>query len=96
MIRTGSHNAQEAWWRRIVTVHGRDRKSQCTGHDLPVHVGSPLRFMPWGRSLWAILILQSSVCQIGGPVVQTSGSLYGGTTRFNSRANSFLLLLMIL
>ena len=27
---------------------------------------------------------QSSVCQIGGPVVRTSGSLYGGITGFNS------------
>ena len=29
------------------------------------------------------------MCQIGGPVVRTSGSLYGGATGFNSRADSF-------
>ena len=34
--------------------------------------------------------LQSSVCEFGGPVVRTSGSLHGGTTGFNSRADSFL------
>jgi hypothetical protein len=33
---------------------------------------------------------QSSVCQIGGHVVRTSGSLYGGATGFNSQAYSLL------
>jgi hypothetical protein len=37
-----------------------------------------------------LLLRQSSVCQIGAPVVRTSGSLYGGATGFNSRADSFL------
>ena len=32
----------------------------------------------------------SSVCQIGGPVVRTSGSLYGGATGFNYRGAYFL------
>ncbi|CDQ84398.1 unnamed protein product [Oncorhynchus mykiss] len=32
----------------------------------------------------------SSVCQIRGHVVRSSGSLYGGATGFNSRAGSFL------
>ena len=32
----------------------------------------------------------SSVCQIRGSAVRTSGSLYGGTTGLNSRADSFL------
>jgi hypothetical protein len=32
---------------------------------------------------------ESSVCQIGGPVVLTSGSLYGGATGFNSRVILF-------
>ena len=31
-----------------------------------------------------------TVCQIGGHVVRSSGSLYGGATGFNSRADSFL------
>ena len=39
-------------------------------------------------------------CQIGGPVLRTSGSLYGGATGFNSRTDSSLytslLLLVIL
>jgi hypothetical protein len=30
------------------------------------------------------------VCQIGGHVVRTSGSFYGGATGFKSRADSFL------
>ena len=31
-----------------------------------------------------------TVCEIGGPVVRTSGSLYGGATGFNSRADCLL------
>ena len=48
-------------------------------------------FLNWlPRLVHHLLLRQSSVWQIGGPVVRTSGSLYGGATGFNSQANSFL------
>ena len=48
-------------------------------------------FLKWlPRLVHQLLLRQSSVCQIGGHVVRTSGSLYGGATGFNSRDDSFL------
>ena len=54
----------------------------------------PQTQQPWflkclPRLVHQLLLGQSSVCQIGRPVVQTSCSLYGGATGFNSRADSF-------
>ena len=47
-----------------------------------------LKWLP--RLVHQLLLRWSSVCKIGGPVVRTSGSLYGGATGFNSWAKSFL------
>ena len=40
--------------------------------------------------VWFINSDKSSVCQIGGSAVRTSGRLYGGATGFNSWTDSLL------